>query len=81
VAALIRAAAGDQLDDLTLFDRYQGPPLAADEVSLAYRLRFQPIERPLTDDELESMLTAVGRALREAVGARIRGAEQGSEPT
>jgi phenylalanyl-tRNA synthetase beta chain len=80
VAALIRGAAGELLDRLTLFDRYQGPPLAADEVSLAYRLRLQPAERPLSEDELEQVVAAVGRALRDGIGARIRGAEQGREP-
>jgi phenylalanyl-tRNA synthetase beta chain len=77
VAELIRVAAGAQLAELTLFDRYQGPPLGRDEVSLAYRLRFQPTEAPIGEAELEELLGNVGRALSEGLGARIRGHEQG----
>ena len=78
VAALIRGAAGPTLEELTLFDRYQGPPLGPDEVSLAYRLRLRPADRPLTEAEVEPIMAAVGAALRDGIGARIRGAQEGS---
>lgn len=78
IEAIVRGAAGALLEALTLFDRYQGAPLGADEVSLAYRLQFQPAQEPLSDDDIEQMMSTIGAALRAGVGARIRGAERGS---
>jgi phenylalanyl-tRNA synthetase beta subunit len=60
---------------LVLFDRYSGPPLAANEVSLAYRLRFQPPESGLAEDELEGAVDRIGIALATELGGRIRGAD------
>ena len=72
VAAVIRATAGRHLARLDLFDRYQGPPLAENEVSLAYRLRFQPRDRPISETEIEQAIESVARALEREVGGRIR---------
>jgi len=55
-----------------LFDRYHGPPLDASQVSLAYRLRFQPTDEPLSDSALDDAMTAVRKALEREVGGRIR---------
>jgi phenylalanyl-tRNA synthetase beta chain len=74
VEATIRRAAGAVLDRLTLFDRYAGPPLAAGDVSLAYRLRFQP-PQGMSDTDLDAIMARVGRALAEDLGARIRGGD------
>jgi phenylalanyl-tRNA synthetase beta chain len=75
VAEVIRASAGPLLHDLSLFDRYQGPPLAADELSLAYRLRFQPMDRPLGEKELDDAVDAIARSLQQQLGLRVRGPE------
>ena len=72
VEALIRAEAGDRLRAVYLFDRYAGPPLAAGEISLAYRLRLQAPDQTLTDDDVERLLDRVVGALRERLGARRR---------
>jgi phenylalanyl-tRNA synthetase beta chain len=74
VAAAIRSGAAEALSELSLFDRYQGPPLAADEVSLAYRLRFEQAERALGDGEIDAVMVRVAREL-DGLGARIRGPE------
>ena len=69
---VIREAAGPLLQSLRLFDRYQGPPLSGHEVSLAWRLRFQPLERPLEDHELDELVRGIITALRERLGGRGR---------
>jgi phenylalanyl-tRNA synthetase beta chain len=71
VEATIREAAGPILADLTLFDRYDGAPLAAGEVSLAYRLRLQA-DHTLTDDEVDELVGSVVTALQARWGARLR---------
>jgi phenylalanyl-tRNA synthetase beta chain len=73
VAQAIRGAAGPLLEEAWLFDRYQGPPLHQGEISLAYRLRYQPIDEAAAEGQLDESLNAIGRALREQLGARIRG--------
>ena len=72
VANVIRANAGPNLRRLELFDRYQGPPLESDEVSLAYRLRFQATDSPIPEEELEAATRAVSEALARDVDGRIR---------
>ncbi len=72
VADVIRSNAGQQLVRLDLFDRYKGPPLADKEISLAYRLRFQPPESGMTESEVESAIEAVTSALERSVSGRIR---------
>ena len=72
VAQLIRQHAGPRLARLSLFDRYQGPPLGADEISLAYRLRFQPDETGPTDEQLADMTVAIENAVADELGGRVR---------
>jgi phenylalanyl-tRNA synthetase beta chain len=72
VAAVIRANAGSYLRRLDLFDRYQGAPLEPDEVSLAYRLRFQPMDAPMSESDIDSAVRAVTDALARDVQGRIR---------
>jgi phenylalanyl-tRNA synthetase beta chain len=68
----LRAAGGDLLRAVRLFDIYRGAPLAAGERSLAYRLTFQADDRTLTDAEIETALGAITTALARDVSGRIR---------
>ncbi|MDP8905379.1 MAG: phenylalanine--tRNA ligase subunit beta [Chloroflexota bacterium] len=77
VAAVIRMTAGAALAGLVLFDRYEGAPLAPTEVSLGYRLRFQPLERPLGDDEVDAIISSIVAELNAQLAARVRGTDGG----
>ena len=72
VESAIRANAGAHLAQLTLFDRYQGAPLEADQVSLAYRLRYQPGAEPLTEAQIDESVARITNALEREVEGRIR---------
>jgi phenylalanyl-tRNA synthetase beta chain len=72
VAASIRAHAGDLLTSLELFDIYRGRPLADADKSLAWRLRFQALDRTLTEAEVDGAIAAVTAGLASDVGGRIR---------
>jgi len=72
VESIIREVAGPLLSSARLFDRYQGEPLSPHEVSLGWRLRFQPVERPLEEAELEELVQRIITALRQRLGARLR---------
>ncbi len=71
VADVVRAHAGALLRDLRLFDIYRGVPLAGDEKSLAWRLRFGSSARTLTEGEVEAAVGAVVDALG-VIGGRRR---------
>ena len=71
VEAAIRARGGELLRACRLFDIYRGVPLAADEKSLAYRLRFGAPERTLTEAEIEAAVAAIVAGL-PALGGRLR---------
>jgi phenylalanyl-tRNA synthetase beta chain len=71
VEALVRANAGSLLRDVRLFDIYRGVPLAPDEKSLAWRVRFGA-DRTLTEPEVETAVGAIVTAL-PAIGGRLRG--------
>ncbi|MEQ9520375.1 MAG: phenylalanine--tRNA ligase subunit beta [Parvibaculum sp.] len=73
---LIRAAAGADkklIVDVTLFDRFEGGSLGADEKSLAIEVTLQPTEKTLTDDELEAVSTKIVAMVTKATGGRLRG--------
>jgi phenylalanyl-tRNA synthetase beta chain len=72
VEAAIRRNAGHYLANVALFDRYEGAPLDDTQVSLAYRLRFQPVDEPLADSALDAAMTAVTQGLEREVRGRIR---------
>jgi phenylalanyl-tRNA synthetase beta chain len=74
VERAIRNAAGANLASVALFDRYTGAPLAAHEVSLAYRVRFQPGSDPLTEQQIDDAVARVTEALEREVGGKIRSA-------
>jgi phenylalanyl-tRNA synthetase beta chain len=75
VEQVIRANGGAQLVRVVLFDRYQGAPLDPDQVSLAYRLRFQPVAEPLGEAAMEESIARISAALAREVGGRIRSAD------
>jgi phenylalanyl-tRNA synthetase beta chain len=72
VEAAIRSNAGPNLASVALFDRYTGAPLADDEVSLAYRLQFQPGAEQMSEAQLDEAIARISKALEREVKGRIR---------
>ncbi|MEJ2358685.1 MAG: phenylalanine--tRNA ligase subunit beta [Deinococcales bacterium] len=66
LAAMVRAAAGADLESLEPFDVYQGEQVAAGMRSVALRLRFRLAERALTDEEVDGHMHNVMKAVRDA---------------
>ncbi len=73
VAAALRAAGGELLVDLHLFDVYRGDRVEAGSRSLAYRLRFQAADRTLTDTEVSAARLGCIEAVTGTLGAVLRG--------
>jgi phenylalanyl-tRNA synthetase beta chain len=73
IAEAIRdGAGGASIASVILFDRYQGPPLAADEVNLAFRLRFQGSDSTISEAALDGTIERLRGVLAERFGARLR---------
>ncbi len=67
----IKKATGKILENIELFDVYEGAQVGADKKSVAFNLRFRSAERTLTDEECS---TAVEKAIKavESLGATLR---------
>jgi phenylalanyl-tRNA synthetase beta chain len=77
VEAEIRAAGGELLRGLRLFDLYRGDTIAAGHKSLAYALTYQADDRTLTDKEIEKAHNKVKDRLRHVLKAEIREPKKG----
>ncbi len=72
VERALRAAAGQLLAGLHLFDSYSGPGVAQDARSLAYRLQFQATDRTLTDAEVAKVRKRCIQEVTRRTGSRLR---------
>ncbi|MHA7305797.1 phenylalanine--tRNA ligase subunit beta [Arthrobacter sp. TMN-49] len=68
----LREGAGDLLEDVALFDEYQGPGIAEGSKSLAFGLRFRAADRTLTADEASAARAAAVELAAERFGATQR---------
>lgn len=70
--SVARAAAGEHLHDLQLFDVYRGQGIDSGKKSLALGLIFQARYSTLTDDEVEKAVQRVLTQLAERFGGSLR---------
>jgi phenylalanyl-tRNA synthetase beta chain len=75
IEAEIRAAGGDLLSGLRLFDVYRGNQIAAGTKSLAYALSYQAADRTLADKEIDKAHKKIEDRLKQTLKAAIRGKE------
>ena len=71
IEAAVRAAAGDLLSAVRVFDVYHGEQVGEGRKSLALRLEFRAPDRTLTDEEVAERRAAIEREL-ESLGGRLR---------
>jgi phenylalanyl-tRNA synthetase beta chain len=75
VASEIRAAGGDLLSGVRLFDLYRGNQIPSGTKSLAYALSYQAADRTLADKEIDKAHKKIEDRLRHVLKATIRGEE------
>ncbi|MFD0362283.1 phenylalanine--tRNA ligase subunit beta [Nocardia sp. GCM10030253] len=73
VESALRTGGGELLEDIALFDVYEGSQAGAGRKSLTYALRFRATDRTLTEDEASAARDAAVAAASDAVGAVLRG--------
>jgi len=67
----IRAAAGQLLEDLSVFDEYRGKELG-DRRSVAWSLSFRASDRTLRDEEVDKAIARVLKRLEERLDVHQR---------
>ncbi|MGW4368298.1 phenylalanine--tRNA ligase subunit beta [Nocardia takedensis] len=72
VESALRGGGGALLEDIALFDVYEGEQAGAGRKSLTYALRFRAPDRTLTEDEASAARDAAVAAAGAAVGAVLR---------
>ncbi|QDI91091.1 phenylalanine--tRNA ligase subunit beta [Salicibibacter halophilus] len=72
VEAVIAEASGEWLEDIHLFDVYQGDNIEAGKKSLAYSLLYLNRERTLKDEEIAEIHDEIVASLRSRLGASLR---------
>ena len=76
VVGEIRAAGGELLRQVRLFDLYRGDSIAAGTKSLAFALGYQADDRTLTDKEVDKAHKKIEDRLKHVLKAQIRGKDQ-----
>ncbi|MGE5504478.1 MAG: phenylalanine--tRNA ligase subunit beta [Actinomycetota bacterium] len=74
--ALLRAAKGADkalIVDAAVFDLYEGANLGEGKKSLAVTVTLQPVEKTLTDEEIEAVARKIVDAVVKATGGTLRG--------
>ena len=71
IEKIIRKNAGQYLENLELFDVYEGEQLGADKKSVAFALSFRSADHTLKDDEVNPSIDKILKALA-AEGINIR---------
>jgi phenylalanyl-tRNA synthetase beta chain len=73
VERTLRAAAGDDLEAIRVFDEFRSPALGAGRRSLTFGLRFRSSTHTLTDAEIGGLRQACIDAVVREHGAELRG--------
>jgi phenylalanyl-tRNA synthetase beta chain len=72
VQAAITRAAGELLQEATLFDLYRSEQIGAGRKSLAFRLVYQSFEKTLTDKDATKARERIVRSLERDFGGVLR---------
>jgi len=72
ISDCVRSAAGALLQELQLFDVYQGKGVDSGRKSVALGLTLQEFSRTLMDSEIDGVVVRVLSSLNENLGATLR---------
>ena len=75
-AALIKAIAGADkklINDIQVFDLFEGPSLDEGKKSIAIEVTLQPTQKTLTDEEIEALSAKIIANVEKSTGGVLRG--------
>ena len=72
----MRAAAGadkKMITDVSVFDLFEGASIGDDKKSVAIEVTLQPVEKTLTDEEIEAIAAKIVANVEKSTGGVLRG--------
>lgn len=69
---IIKSSSGKLLEDLMLFDVYEGAQIPENKKSVAYSVIYRASDRSLTGEEIQEIFDKTVTALNEKLGAQLR---------
>ena len=60
------------VEEIALFDIYQGPPIPDGKKGISYRIRYRASDRTLTDEEVNQYHEQIFSGLKEAFQIELR---------
>lgn len=72
VMSKMRKLGGELLQQVEIFDVYTGKPIPEDRKSLAFMLRYQSLERTLTDEEVNILNSRILEGIQQEFAAEWR---------
>ena len=69
----IKDADKNLIKEVSLFDVYEGDKIAADKKSVALSVSLQPVDKSLTEAEIDAVSEKIAAAVGKAAGAVLRG--------
>ncbi len=65
---------GAEIEDIRIFDIYEGEKLGEGKKSIAFNVRIQPASATLTDEQIEAASASIVDSVRSATGGSLRDA-------
>jgi phenylalanyl-tRNA synthetase beta chain len=72
IVSAIRQAAPEELEQVSLFDIFEGQSIGSGKKSMAYSLTYRSSTRTLTDEEANAYHNNVKKALGSALSVEFR---------
>ena len=72
IADIIKKNGGAYLEEVKLFDVYQGAQIEAGSKSVAYSIAFRSAEKTLSDADIADAMDAILKGLADELGAQLR---------
>jgi len=72
---VIKKSGGRLLTNIEVFDVYTGDKINNDEVSIAYNLKFEDINKTLTEEEVMTVFNKIISDVENKIGAKVRNGE------
>ena len=69
---VIKKSGGRLLTEINIFDIYTGDKIAEDEISIAYKLKFEDVNKTLTEDEVMNVFNKIIIDVGNKLNAKVR---------
>lgn len=72
IIKVIKSVDKKLIDNISVFDIYQGPGIDDDKKSVAVNVRLQPAEKTMTDEEIDTIRQQIITAVDKKTGGKLR---------